>query len=101
MTELQGASALQSRSFGNPNERESSSKFPGKGFDWPSLGDMPDTETDRVALEKNCYDWSGLSHSCLGEGPQNQMRRLREIQFCNRQRGALAGRGSKVDKNNR
>lgn len=64
---------LQSHSFGNPDEIESSSKFTGKGFDWPSLGDMPVTETDHVALEKDYYDWSGLIHLCLEEGPWNQM----------------------------
>ena len=60
---------LQSHSFGNPDEIESSSKFTGKGFDWPSLGDIPVTETDHVTLEKDYYDWSGLIHLCLGEGP--------------------------------
>ena len=47
----------------------SSSKFTGKSFDSPSLGDMPVTETDHVALEKDYYDWLGLIHLCLGGGP--------------------------------
>ena len=69
MEEPVGLPSMVTQSPTRLKRLSSSSKFTGKSFDSPSLGDMPVTETDHVALEKDYYDWSGLIHLCLGGGP--------------------------------